>query len=138
MKTAEVISNWSVSGDGENQDGLFAAYSPIAISNGETLRVTDITDQPTTNIMPNPNIYAVRVTTGELTFTALQADNSFLVLNYNDYTNDQAVIQNLLNTKTLDTVEHETLGHYATLYFTDNTVITCSSKLAVIKNLLGL
>ena len=66
----EVVSSWTENG----------GYAPLLREDHGILNQSDITAQPSVNLMPDPNLYNVLVECTEAVLDAINADSAYLVL----------------------------------------------------------
>ena len=71
----QALTPWTLS----NQDGALFV-EPALASNYSLAAWSDVTGQAASNLLPEPNLFAVQAQTDEQTFAAIQADTRYLVL----------------------------------------------------------
>lgn len=69
---AEVIGPWVIDLDGQKSKKLSRDYAGLFIS--------DVTGQPSANIVPDPNLVAVLVTCEAAVLEAIKKDNAYLIV----------------------------------------------------------
>ena len=78
MNTATVITMWMGDGDGVNGT---TPYHPMLLDDYPGIAgYEDITGQPSSNLIPAPNNYTIRITVDDATLAAIQADSAYTVL----------------------------------------------------------
>ena len=61
-------------------DGSSNSYHPLAAEAYPLQRWTDVTAQPSAELQPDPNLYAIEATLTPAALASIDADNRFLVV----------------------------------------------------------
>lgn len=75
MKRAEILTPWT--GTGER---IVNPYRPLLGDEYTLVETRDTTDQPSTNLYPDPNLYSLEVVCEDAVLAAIESDPTYLVL----------------------------------------------------------